>query len=75
MARQRAALMVARIKAGEDPVAEPLAAKPVGGPTVGELAERWLKEHVGTRCKPSTVEAYRLTVAKQIVPALAGSLC
>ena len=69
-ARQRAALIVARIKAGEDPVAVPLAAKPAGRPTVGELAERWLKEHVGTRCKPSTAETYRLTVAKHIVPAL-----
>ncbi len=69
-ARQRAALIVARIKAGEDPVAEPLTAKPAGGPTVGELAERWLEEHVGTRCKPSTAETYRLTVAKHIVPAL-----
>ena len=51
-------------------MAEPLAAKPAWGPTVGELAERWLDEHVGTRCKPSTVETYRLTVAKHIVPAL-----
>ena len=69
-ARQRAALIVARIKAGEDPVAEPLTAKPAGGPTVGELAERWLEEHVGTRCKPSTAETYRLTVKKHILPAL-----
>ena len=60
MARQRAALIFARIEAGEDPVAEPLAAKPAGGgPTVGELAERWLEEHVGTRCQPSAVETYR----------------
>ena len=56
MARQRAALIVARANAGEDPV--------------GELAQRWLEEHVGTRCEPSTAETYRLTVKKHIVPAL-----
>ena len=55
-------------------MAEPLAAKPAGGPTVGELAERWLEEHVGTRCKPSTAETYRLTVAKYIAPALGKKL-
>ena len=33
-ARRRAALIVARIKAGEDPVPEPMAAKLLEGPTV-----------------------------------------
>ena len=69
-ARRRAAMIVARIKAGEDPVPEPLAAKLAEGPTVGDLAARWLEEHVGTRCKPSTAETYRLTVAKHILPAI-----
>ena len=36
-ARQRAALVIARVKAGESPVPEPLAAKRAAGPTVGEL--------------------------------------
>ena len=58
MARQRAVLIVAR-KAGEDP---PAARAAAGGPTVDELAEHWLEEHVGTRCKPSTAETYRLVV-------------
>ena len=45
-ARRRAALIVARIKAGEDPIPEPMAAKLAEGPTVGELAELYLEKHV-----------------------------
>ena len=69
-ARRRAALIVARIKAGEDPAAEPLAVRPVEGPTVAELARRWLEEHVAVRCKPKTESTYRLMVDKHILPAL-----
>jgi len=41
-ARRRAAPIIARIKAGEEPVAEPAAAL-AEGPTVGELARRCLR--------------------------------
>ena len=67
-ARQRAALIIARVKAGEEPVPEPM--KPVNGPTVGELARRYLEEHVEIRCKPSTVASTRTVVNRHIVPAL-----
>ena len=43
-ARQRAALIIARVKAGEDPVPLPLPAKYAGGPTVTDLANRYLEE-------------------------------
>ena len=69
-ARRRAALVVARIKAGEDPVAEPLAARPAEGPTVAEIARRWLEEHVAVHCKPKTESTYRLMVEKHILPVL-----
>ncbi len=69
-ARRRAALIVARIKAGEEPAAEPLGAGPAAGPTVAELARRWLEEHVAVRCKPKTESTYRLMVEKHILPAL-----
>ena len=69
-ARRRAALIIARIKAGEEPVPEPMAAKFVDGPTVAELVARYLEEHVAVRCKPRTVSAYRLSVDKHILPAL-----
>ena len=69
-ARRRAALIIARIKAGEDPAPKPLAAKLAEGPTVGELARQWLEEHVKVRCKPKTVEMYVLIVNRHLLPAL-----
>ena len=67
-ARKRAALIIARVKAGEEPVSEPM--KPIGGPTVGELARRYLEEYVAVRCKPSTMKWTRTVVNHHIVPAL-----
>ena len=69
-ARQRAALIITRIKAGEEPVPLPLAAKFAGGPTVAELARRYLEEHVAVRCKPKTARTARSVVNRHIVPAL-----
>ena len=69
-ARRRAALIIARIKAGKDPVPEPLAVKRPDGPTVAELAARYLKEYAEEHCKPNTVTAYRRRTEKHIVPAL-----
>ena len=69
-ARRRAALIIARIKAGEEPAAEPLEAGPGGGPTVGDLARRWMEEHVAVRCKPRTARMYRLILDKHLLPAL-----
>ena len=40
-ARQRAALIIARVKAGEDPVPLPLPAKYAGGPTVTDIDGAW----------------------------------
>ena len=69
-ARQRAALIIARVKAGEEPVPEPMAVKLSGGPTVGQLARRFLEEHVAVRYKPSTMKSTRTVVNRHIVPAL-----
>ena len=69
-ARRRAAMIIARIKAGEEPVPEPLAVKLAEGPTVADIAERYLEEHVAVRCKPRTESMYRLVVANYIVPRL-----
>ena len=67
-ARRKAAQMIARIKAGEDP--DPEATKKPPAPTVAELAERYLVEHVQVRCKPRTVEACRWLVKKFVLPDL-----
>ena len=69
-ARQRAALIIARVKAGEDPVPLPLAAKFAGGPTVADLARRYLEDHVAHRCKPKTARTARSVVNRHIVPTL-----
>ena len=63
-AKRRAALIIARVKAGEDPVPEPLAAKLSQGPTVADLAARYLEEHVAVRCKPKTARTSRSVVER-----------
>ena len=65
-ARGRAALIIARIKSGEAAVAAP---KPAAkGPTVAELAERYLTEHIDVRCKASTAYRVRLVLRRHILP-------
>ena len=69
-ARRRAALIIARVKAGEEPVPEPMAARLANGPCIAELAARYLEEHVAVRCKPKTAKTARTVVNRHIVPAL-----
>ena len=65
-ARRRAAAVIARVKAGE----QPRPARPSGGPTVAGFAARYLAEHVAIRCKPKTAETARSAVNRYILPAL-----
>ena len=69
-ARQRAAYIIARIRAGEDPVPLPLAARFNGGPTVADLAERYVEEHIQVRIKPGTQFRVRGMLDNHILPAL-----
>ena len=66
-ARRRAGLIIARIKAGEAPLATPMA-REATGPTVADLAERYFREHVVVRCKPGTAKLHRRVVRKHILP-------
>ena len=66
-ARRRAALIIAGIRAGDDPTSEASKPKSI---TVATLAERYLREHVAVRCKPTTAAQYRLVIERYIVPAL-----
>ena len=68
-ARQRAALIIARIRAGEDPVPLPLAARYNGGPTMADLVERYLEEHAAVRLKPESQRRVRLMLHNHILPA------
>ena len=69
-ARRRAALIIARVKAGEEPLPASRSARPANGPTVAELAARYFEEHVAVRCKPKTAETARTAVNRYILPAL-----
>ena len=66
-ARRRAASIIARIKAGDEPKPPP-SVPAAAGPTVAELAERYLSEHVAVHCKPITARAYRKVIGKHILP-------
>ena len=65
VARRRAAMILTRIKAGEEPVPKPMAE---AGPTVAEVAERYLREHVEVRCKPGTARLRRYVIGRHILP-------
>ena len=69
-ARRRAAQIISRIKAGEEPVPEPEAVTLAKGPTVGELVETYLKEVVEVRLKPKSAKTYRGSIDNHILPAL-----
>ena len=67
-ARKRAAHIIARVKAGEEAVPEPLS--PKAGPTVAELCARYMEEYVSVRCKPGTAALYRSVIKRHVLPAL-----
>ena len=66
-ARRRAARILAGVRAGRPPVSEHT--KPAAGPTVAELAERYLTEYVDVRYKPATVKPIHRLFDKFILPA------
>ena len=66
-ARRKAAQLIARIKAGEEP-ARPQS-PPDAGPTISEVAERYMREHVAVRCKPYTARTCRSTLDRYLLPA------
>ena len=65
-ARREAAVVIDRIKRGEDPHPPP----PAPEPTVADLAERYIQSHVEVNCRPNTVEVFRRVVKLYIVPEL-----
>ncbi len=71
-ARQTAARIIADIKAGNEPVLHNGASPPDAGPTVAEVAERFMTEHVAVRCKPTTARHCRHILDRHLLPALGG---
>jgi integrase len=66
-AREEAKRLRRDVDGGGDPVGEAQAMR--DAPTVGDLAERFLAEHV-VRRRPSTQLAYRIVLRKYVLPAL-----
>jgi integrase len=67
-ARNRAITIIAAVKNGEDPAADRAAKR--NAATVADLAERFDKEHIAVRLKPSTAKEYRGNLRRFILPAL-----
>ena len=65
-ARKQAAVVIDRIKRGEEPAPTP----PEPELTVAGLAERFMRVHVQVHCKPRTVTTYRGVLDGHILPAL-----
>ncbi|MDE0032229.1 MAG: tyrosine-type recombinase/integrase [Deltaproteobacteria bacterium] len=68
-ARRKAAVVIASIKAGEEPGRNGAASTTATGPSLAEVAERYMREHVAVRCKPATARGYRHALDKVLLPA------
>lgn len=69
-ARREAKLTQADVARGADPSADRKAR--MRSPTIAELGERFLKDHVALHCKPSTHYDYSNLLRKVVVPVLGG---
>ena len=67
-ARNRAMAIIAAARNGEDPAAKRDTDR--AAITVKQLSERFDKEHISVRLKPSTAREYRRNLARFILPAL-----
>ena len=67
-ARRKAAVVIDRIKSGQDPVPAP----PAPAFTVADLAERYMHGHIAVNCGAHTAGIYRGSLDNHILPALGG---
>ena len=67
-ARNRAITIIAATKNGEDPAAQRDAER--HAITVTELAQRFEKEHIDIRLKPSTAKGYKRMLERFVLPTL-----
>ena len=70
-ARTRARTILGQVAHGHDPAGEKTAER--GTPTIAELAERFLSEHVEKKRKPGTAAFYRHILSKIVKPELGRS--
>ena len=67
-ARREAGRLLASLKAGETPRRPGADSPSVNGPTVAEMAERYMTEHVAVRCKPTTQRGCRDILDRFLLP-------
>lgn len=67
-ARKRAKELLGSVAAGQNPAE--VIAQHRGAPTVASVGERFLREHVAVRCKPSTAKEYRRALDLFINPTM-----
>ena len=67
-ARREAGEIIARLRKGDKP-GRPGADSPFAtGPTIAELAEQYMTDHVAVRCKPTTARSCRHILDKFLLP-------
>ena len=67
-ARLEAAELISRIKRGKESTGNGAATPTVNGTTLAEVADRYMREHVAVRCKPTTARACRVALEKYLLP-------
>ena len=67
-ARREAQKILGEVAKGDDPIERIAEAR--RAPTMAGLAERFLEEHVGVRCKPRTAFDYKSALRRLILPRL-----
>ena len=69
-ARRRAWQVIARIKAGQEPLPEHSTSRRAAGPRVADMAARYMDEYVAVHCKPATLRIRSAAIYRHIVPSL-----
>ena len=67
-ARREAGGIIASLKNGETPARPGTENGSASGPTVAELSEQYMAEHVAVRCKPTTARSCRHIFDKYLLP-------
>ena len=67
-ARREAGGIIASLKNGDTPARPGAENGSASGPTIAELAEQYMTEHVAVRCKPTTARSCRHIFDKYLLP-------
>ena len=67
-ARLEAAELISRIKRCKESTGSGAVTPTVSGTTLAEVADRYIREHVAVRCKPTTARACRVALEKYLLP-------